>query len=62
MKLTATNDGENPVRVIVDLDDVNDFTLEPGDTQTYETPPDGVIGFRELGGPQGDLPGIADTA
>lgn len=57
MKLTVTNEGENPVRVIVDRDNVNDFTLEPNDTQTYETPEAGVIEFRELGAAQGDLSG-----
>jgi hypothetical protein len=34
MKLTVTNEGENPVRVIVDCDHVYDFTLEAGDTQS----------------------------
>lgn len=62
MKLTVTNEGENPVRVIVDRDDVNDFTLEAGDTQSYDTPPEGVIEFRELGGEQGDLSGGAEHA
>jgi hypothetical protein len=61
MKLTVTNERERPVRVIVDRDDVNDFTLDAGDTQSYDTPPDGLIGFRELGGSQGDLPGDVAT-
>ncbi len=48
MRLTVTNEGDNPVRVIVDRDNVNDLTLDAGDTQSYETPPEGVIEFREL--------------
>jgi hypothetical protein len=57
MRLTVTNEGENPVRVIVDRDNVNDSTLEANETESYETAPEGVIEFRELGGPQGDLSG-----
>lgn len=62
MNLTVTNDGPNAVSVIVDHDAVNDFTLEPGVTHGYDTPPDGVIEFRELGGSQGDLSGMTETA
>ena len=57
MKITVTNEGENPVRVIVDRDNVNDFTLDPNDTQTYDTATEGVVEFRELGGTSGDLSG-----
>ena len=57
MRLTVTNEGENPVRVIVDRDNVNDFTLDPNDTQTYDTAAEGVVEFRELGGASGDLSG-----
>ena len=62
MKLTVTNEGENPVRVIVDRDNVNDFTLDVNDTQTYDTAAEGTIEFRELGGGSGDLSGGLEDA
>lgn len=58
MNLTVSNDGPSAVRVIVDHDNVHDFTLAPGDTQTYDTPPAGIIEFRELDGNLGDFAGV----
>jgi len=55
MKVVITNEGENPVRVIVDGDTVNDSTLEPGEEVALESADQGVIELRELGGPQADL-------
>ena len=37
-------------------------TLEPGATQSYDTPPEGVIKFRELDGQPTDLLGRLESA
>jgi hypothetical protein len=62
MKLTVTNEGDTPVRVIVDRDNVNDFTLDANETQSYDSAAEGVIEFRELGGASGDLSGGLEDA
>lgn len=62
MQLSVTNTGSNAVRVIVNHDTVNDSTMQPGETKSISTPPNGVVEFRELGGVQGDLGGEAEHA
>lgn len=37
------------MRLIIDRDTVNDSTLEPGETEVYESEREGVIETRELG-------------
>jgi hypothetical protein len=50
MKVAIENLGDHPVRIVVDHDTVNDFVLDPGAADGYETAEDGVIELRELGG------------
>ena len=52
MKINVYNDGENPIRVIIDGDTVNDSTLEPGEERFIESRDAGLIELRELDGPQ----------
>lgn len=61
MRVVIMNEGENPIRVIVDGDNVDDSTLQPGEEAALESREDGVIELRELGGPQADLSGEAAT-
>ncbi|MEM5366692.1 hypothetical protein V4C53_11695 [Paraburkholderia azotifigens] len=58
MKVRIANEGETPVRVIVDHDTVNDHTLDAGAEAVFEAgdpdaadrdSADGVIELRELG-------------
>jgi len=62
MRISVYNDGDNPIRVIADHDTVNDQTLESGEERIFESPPEGVIEFRELGGAPGDMPGGVEHA
>ncbi|MFM0393749.1 hypothetical protein [Paraburkholderia phytofirmans] len=47
MKVRIGNEGEHPVRVIVDRDTVNDSTLEAGADELFEAN-GGVLELREL--------------
>jgi hypothetical protein len=55
MKVVVMNEGENPIRVIVDGDTVNDSQLQPGEEAALDAKDEGVIELRELGGLQADL-------
>jgi hypothetical protein len=55
MKVVIMNEGDNPVRVIVDGDTVNDSQLQPGEEAALDSRDEGVIELRELGGLQADL-------
>lgn len=48
MKVTVTNDGDAPIRAIVDGDNVNESTLAAGETDEYVTPPGGRVEFRDV--------------
>jgi hypothetical protein len=52
MKINLYNEGDNPIRVIIDGDTVNDSTLEPGEERFIESRDAGVIELRELDEPQ----------
>lgn len=62
MRVSVYNDGDKPIRVIIDGDTINDSTLEPGDERVLETRDQGTLSLRELGGPQGDLSAEQDHA
>lgn len=47
MKVTAYNEREHPVRVIVDKDTINDSQIDAGATVKLDAP-GGVIELREL--------------
>jgi hypothetical protein len=47
MKLKVCNEGETPVRVIIDQDTVNDEVLDPDAEDVFEAS-QGIIEFREL--------------
>jgi hypothetical protein len=55
MKVIVVNEGESPVRVIIDGDTVNDSHLQPGEEAALTASDEGVIELRELGGLQADL-------
>lgn len=57
MKLKVSNEGENPVRVIIDQDNVNDLVLDPQAEDTFEAV-QGIIEVRELG--EDEQGGIAE--
>lgn len=61
MKVAIMNEGDNPIRVIIDRDTVNDSQIEPGEEAALESESEGVIELRELGGLQGDLSGGKET-
>ncbi|MBN3756084.1 hypothetical protein G3N95_24300 [Paraburkholderia sp. Tr-20389] len=61
MKVVIMNEGENPIRVIVDGDNVDDSTLQPGEDAALESRQEGVIELRELGGLQAERSGEAAT-
>ena len=52
MKVKIENEGDDPVRVIIDHDTVNDVTLDAGATELFVSEDEGVIELRELGGPE----------
>jgi hypothetical protein len=49
MRVNIVNLGVNDIRVVVDHDTVNDFTLKPGMDEEYVSEDEGVIELRELG-------------
>ncbi|MFM0224181.1 hypothetical protein [Paraburkholderia dipogonis] len=55
MKVNVYNEGPNPIRVVIDKDNVNDQQLDAGEEKAFESADDGVIEFRELSGAQEDL-------
>jgi hypothetical protein len=57
MKVRIGNEGETPVRVIVDHDTINDATLDAGAEELFNAQ-DGVIELREL--EMGTAPGAAE--
>ncbi|MFP3549764.1 hypothetical protein SB861_03480 [Paraburkholderia sp. SIMBA_049] len=59
MKVVIMNEGENPIRVIIDGDTVNDSQVQPGEEAALTSEDEGVIELRELGGLQADLSGGA---
>jgi hypothetical protein len=56
MKISVYNDGDNPIRVIIDGDESDDLMLESGEEQFVESRETGVIELRELDGPQAESP------
>jgi hypothetical protein len=56
MKVVIMNEGERPIRVIIDGDTVDDQRLEPGEEAALDAEDEGVIELRELGALQGDQP------
>ena len=54
MKVKIENEGDNPVRVVIDHDTVNDVTLDAGATELFVADDEGVIELRELGGGVGE--------
>ena len=57
MKVTIHNEGDKPIRVIIDGDTINDSTLDAGQQRVLESRDVGTISLRELGGLPGDLSG-----
>ncbi|WP_277183307.1 hypothetical protein [Caballeronia sp. BR00000012568055] len=47
MRVRISNEGEHPVRVIVDHDNANDATLEAEAEEVYDAA-QGIVGLREL--------------
>ena len=54
MKVRIENEGDAPVRVIIDHDTVNDVTLDAGASDLFRAEEEGVIELRELGGGEED--------
>ena len=52
MRISIYNDGDNPIRVIVDHDESDALILESGDERVIESRDAGTIELRELDGPQ----------
>jgi len=61
MNVVIMNEGENPIRVIIDGDTINDSRIEPGEEAALDSEPEGVIELRELGGVQGEFSGREST-
>lgn len=55
MKVTIMNEGEDPIRVIIDGNTIDDSRIEPGEEASLQSEAEGAIELRELGGLQGDL-------
>ncbi|NLP65381.1 hypothetical protein [Paraburkholderia sacchari] len=47
MRLRIGNEGDTPVRVIIDHDTINDTTLDAGAEEVFDAP-NGIIELREL--------------
>jgi hypothetical protein len=57
MRVSVYNDGDKPIRVILDGDTINDSMLESGEERVLESRDEGTLELRELGVPPGDLSG-----
>ncbi|WP_395066081.1 hypothetical protein [Paraburkholderia silvatlantica] len=52
MRVSVYNEGPNPIRMIIDGDNVSDSLPSPGENRVFDTRDAGTPQLRELGGPQ----------
>ena len=52
MRINVYNDGDHPIRVIIDGDESDDLMLEPGEEREIVSRDQGALELRELDGPQ----------